>query len=50
MTEQNYQTIKDPYCYINSTVLRNKAGYTTQAELDDFEALATASRFALKLP
>jgi cell filamentation protein len=50
MTDHGYTASQDPYCYPNSTVLRNKLGFRTQAELDNHEALATASRFADPFP
>ena len=45
-----YQADADPYCYPNSDVLRNKAGLTTQAELDAFEAVMTFARSEEALP
>lgn len=50
MTDHGYTASQDPYCYPNSTVLRNKLVFRAQAELDNHEALATASRFADPFP
>lgn len=45
-----YDTADDPYCYPGSSVLRNKQGFRSQAELDGFEAAATAQRADEPLP
>jgi cell filamentation protein len=45
-----YAAIDDPYCYKGTTVLRNRLGLRVQADLDEFEADATAQRFAEPLP
>lgn len=45
-----YQANADPYCYPNSDVLKNKAGLTTQVELDEFEAVMTFTRSEEALP
>ena len=50
MTDHGYTASQDPYCYPHTTVLRNRLGFRTQAELDNHEALATASRFADPFP
>lgn len=45
-----YQADPDPYCYPSSDVLRNKAGLTSQTELDEFEAVMTFTRSEEALP
>lgn len=45
-----YEVTDDPYCYAGTTVLKNRLGLRDQASLDDFEAEATAQRFAEPLP
>lgn len=45
-----YDAVADPYCYPETTVLKNRAGLRTQAELDFFEEEATAQRAAEPLP
>ena len=45
-----YEAIDDPYCYKGTGVLRNRLGIRDQSALDDFEAEATAQRFAEPLP
>ncbi len=45
-----YQAEADPYCYPNSSVLKNKAGLTSQAQLDEFEAAMTFARSEEPLP
>jgi 3-oxoadipate enol-lactonase len=45
-----YDAVSDPYCYPGTTVLKNRAGVRTQAELNFFEEEATAQRFAEPLP
>jgi cell filamentation protein len=45
-----YDTVKDPYCYKHTAVLRNRLGLRDQAALDAFEAEATAQRFTELLP
>ncbi|TGE01901.1 Fic/DOC family protein [Methylobacterium nonmethylotrophicum] len=45
-----YEAISDPYCYSGSTVLINIPGLTARAELDRFEAVATARRFQEPMP
>lgn len=45
-----YESISDSYCYPNSTVLKNIPGLITHAELDRFEAIATARRFQEAMP
>ena len=39
-----YDAVADPYCYPGTTVLKNVPGLTRQADLDRFEAVATARR------
>ena len=41
---------EDPYRYPNSSVLRNRGGFTTAESLAHFEAIATAVRFAQPIP
>ena len=50
MTDHGYKSNQDPYCYPQTSVLRNRLGFCTQNELDNHEALATASRFADPFP
>jgi cell filamentation protein len=45
-----YDAVSDPYCYPGTTVLKNRAGLRTQAELDHFEEEATAQRATEPLP
>jgi cell filamentation protein len=45
-----YDAVSDSYCYPGTTVLKNRAGLHTQADLDFFEEEATAQRFAEPLP
>lgn len=45
-----YQADPDPYCYANSSVLKNKAGLTTQDALDEFETAMTFARAEEPLP
>jgi cell filamentation protein len=45
-----YRTVVDPYCYRGTTVLKNRLGLRDQADLDAFEADATAQRFSEPLP
>jgi cell filamentation protein len=45
-----YEAVSDAYCYPRTTVLKNRAGLRTQADLDFFEEEATAQRFAEPLP
>jgi cell filamentation protein len=45
-----YGAIEDPYCYPNSSVLRNRGGFTTADSLAHFEAIATAARFVQRIP
>ena len=45
-----YDAVADPACYHGSSVLKNLPGYRSQAELDHFEAVATASRFLEPMP
>lgn len=39
-----YQADPDPYCYPNSSVLKNKAGLATEVELEEFETAMTFAR------
>jgi cell filamentation protein len=45
-----YDAIDDPYTYENSTVLVNKLGLRSQAELDAFEAEISSARAEEALP
>lgn len=45
-----YQAEPDPYCYPNSSVLKNKALLRSQAELDEFETAMTFARAEEPLP
>jgi cell filamentation protein len=45
-----YAAIDDQYCYKGTTILKNRLGLRVQADLDAFEADATAQRFAEPLP
>lgn len=45
-----YDTIADPYCYPDTTVLKNIPNIRAQAELDAFEAAMTAQRADEPLP
>jgi cell filamentation protein len=45
-----YQAAPDPYCYPDSTVLRNKAGLTKAEELEAFETAMTFARSEEPLP
>ncbi len=45
-----YDVAPDPYCYKNSTVLKNRPGLHAQAALDAFEAISTAQRAEEPLP
>ena len=45
-----YCAVDDPYCYRGTTVLKNRLGLREQADLDAFEAEATAQRFSEPLP
>ena len=45
-----YETITDPYCYPNTSILINKAGIRNQKELDRFELSMSINRFSEPLP
>lgn len=45
-----YDVVPDPYCYRNTTVLKNRAGLRDQPALDAFEAISTAQRAEEPLP
>lgn len=45
-----YQAEPDPYCYPNSSVLKNKAGLTSEAALEAFETAMTFARSEEPLP
>src|SRR5262249_52158969 len=45
-----YDAVEDPYTYRDSTVLVNKLGLRTQAELDAFEAEVSSARADEPLP
>lgn len=39
-----YEAEQDTYCYVGTTVLKNKAGLREQDALDDFETAMTFAR------
>lgn len=45
-----YDAVADPYCYSDTTVLKNIPGIRDQAALDAFEAVVTAQRADEPLP
>jgi cell filamentation protein len=45
-----YQADPDPYCYPDSSVLKNRAFLTTEAELEEFETAMTFARSEEPLP
>lgn len=45
-----YDAATDPYCYPNSSVLKNIPGLRSQAELDLFEAASTMQRADEPIP
>jgi cell filamentation protein len=45
-----YQAEPDPYCYPDSSVLKNKAGLTSEAALEAFETAMTFARAEEPLP
>ncbi|PHP64704.1 adenosine monophosphate-protein transferase [Zhengella mangrovi] len=45
-----YEAIRDPYCYPNSTVLRNRAELREAKALEDFELAFFTQRFEEGLP
>jgi cell filamentation protein len=45
-----YQAETDPYCYPNSSVLKNKAGLTNRAALEEYETAMTFARSLEPLP
>ncbi len=45
-----YEAERDPYCYPNTSVLKNKAGLTDQAALEQFETAMTFARSLEPLP
>jgi cell filamentation protein len=45
-----YEAGEDPYCYPGTTVLRNRLGLRTLAELEKLEAFSTAQRAREPLP
>ncbi len=45
-----YESIADPYCYPNSTVLKNRQNIRDQATLDEFELMMTTLRSEEPLP
>jgi cell filamentation protein len=45
-----YKAVQDPYCYSGTSVLKNRLGLRTQAELEAFEAFITAQRADEPLP
>jgi cell filamentation protein len=50
MTESVYGSIKDPYCYKRSAVLKNKLSIRVQSELNEAERRLTSLRFEQPLP
>ncbi len=44
MTDHGYDAFRDPYCYADSSVLRNKAGLRDEALLESFELEMTSLR------
>jgi len=45
-----YENSHDPYCYPNSSVLKNRLGLRDQEQLNAFEAMITAQRGEEPLP
>ncbi len=45
-----YEAIADPYCYADTSVLKNTPGIRDQGALDSFEAISTAQRSDEPLP
>lgn len=45
-----YAAVEDPYCYPNTTILKNLRNLTTQSALARFETAITAQRFDEPLP
>ena len=45
-----YEAATDPYCYPDSSVLKNKAGLTDQAALEEYETAMTFARSLEALP
>ena len=45
-----YRAVDDPYCYLGTSVLRNRLDLRTQAELEAFEAFITTQRADEPLP
>ncbi len=45
-----YESVPDPYCYPETSVLENRLGLRNQQELDAFETLITAQRAEEPLP
>lgn len=45
-----YAAVEDPYCYPNTTILKNLRNLTTQSALTRFETAITAQRFDEPLP
>lgn len=45
-----YEAEQDTYCYVGTTVLKNKAGLRDQDKLDDFETAMTFARAEEPLP
>jgi len=50
LTTDFYDVEADGYCYIGTTVLKNKLGLRDQAELNAFEALSVAVRLRSRFP
>jgi cell filamentation protein len=45
-----YDAVADPYCYADTTVLKNIPGIWDAAALEAFEAISTAQRAEEPLP
>jgi cell filamentation protein len=45
-----YSSFEDPYCYDNSSVLRNARGITSASELEKFEVAMVSMRLVSALP
>ena len=45
-----YDAVADPYCYLQTTVLKNRAGLRTQRALTRFETAMAAQRADEPLP
>jgi cell filamentation protein len=45
-----YAAVPDPYCYLDSTVLKNRRNLRKQRDLDRFETVMTAWRSKQAMP